>query len=117
MSSSDDAAFIVLYVQIEELDLSYCKLADTGAHAVGAFLSMHQNLRTLHLVNNNIGPSGVAGIIHGILTAESSALKNLNVRLNPLLEEGANYICAREYACFVLSQTENAKRRLDQYSR
>jgi len=88
-------------MQIEELDLSYCKLADTGAHAIGAFLSMHRNLRTLRLVNNNIGPSGVAGIIHGILIAESSALRDLDIRLNPLEEEGANYVCAREYECLL----------------
>ncbi|RLU19080.1 hypothetical protein DMN91_009438, partial [Ooceraea biroi] len=79
---------------IEELDLSHCKLADTGAHAVAEFLSMHRKLRTLHLVNNNVGPSGVAGIIHGILKAKSSALRDLNLRLNPLEDAGANHICA-----------------------
>jgi hypothetical protein len=94
--SSDELSF-VSYAQIEELDLSYCKLADIGAHAIGAFLSINQHLRTLRLVNNNVGPSGMAGIIRGILIAKSSALRDLDVRLNPVLDEGANYVCAREY--------------------
>lgn len=91
----------MFHIQIEELELSHCKLADTGAHAVGEFLSMHRRLRTLYLVNNNVGPSGVAGIIHGILKAKSSALRYLDFRLNPMQDEGANHICAREYARFM----------------
>ncbi|XP_018352866.1 PREDICTED: LOW QUALITY PROTEIN: T-complex-associated testis-expressed protein 1-like [Trachymyrmex septentrionalis] len=79
---------------IEELDLSHCKLKDKGAHAVGEFLSRHQNLKILHLTNNNIGPIGVAGIVHGLLKASSTALKHLDFRLNPLQTEGANHICA-----------------------
>ncbi|XP_019697743.2 dynein regulatory complex subunit 5 [Harpegnathos saltator] len=79
---------------IEELDLSHCKLMDTGAHAVGEFLSIHQKLKTLHLANNNIGSTGLAGIIHGILKRKSSSLKNLDLRLNPLQDEGANHVCA-----------------------
>jgi len=70
---------------------------DTSAHAVGEFLSMHQRLRTLHLANNNIGPIGVAGIVHGLIKANSTALKNLDLRLNPLQNEGINHICARKY--------------------
>nr|XP_012231218.1 PREDICTED: T-complex-associated testis-expressed protein 1 [Linepithema humile] len=79
---------------IEELDLSHCKLMDTGAHAVGEFLSMHRKLQILHLANNSIGPDGAAGLVHGILKASSTALKNLDLRLNPLQDEGANHICA-----------------------
>lgn len=84
-------------MQIEELDLSHCKLADTGAHAVGEFLLMHRKLRTVHLANNNIGPNGIAGIVYGLIKASSSALKNLDLRLNPLQSEGANHICARKF--------------------
>ena len=84
-------------MQIEELDLSHCKLKDKGAHAVGEFLSRHQNLKILHLTNNNIGPIGVAGIVHGLLKASSTALKHLDFRLNPLQTEGANHICARKF--------------------
>ncbi|XP_032685319.1 dynein regulatory complex subunit 5-like [Odontomachus brunneus] len=79
---------------VEELDLSHCKLMDTGAHAVGEFLSMHQKLKSLRLANNNIGPTGLAGLIHGILKSETSCLKNLDLRLNPLQDEGANHVCA-----------------------
>lgn len=69
---------------------------DTGAHAVGEFLSMHRKLQILHLANNSIGPDGAAGLVHGILKASSTALKNLDLRLNPLQDEGANHICARK---------------------
>ncbi|XP_028050983.2 dynein regulatory complex subunit 5 [Monomorium pharaonis] len=79
---------------VEELDLSHCKLMDIGAHAVGEFLSMHQGLSTLHLTNNNIGPDGVAGIVYGLMKAKSINLKNLDLRLNPLQNEGLNHICA-----------------------
>ncbi|KYQ55518.1 T-complex-associated testis-expressed protein 1 [Trachymyrmex zeteki] len=79
---------------IEELDLSHCKLMDNGAHAVGEFLSMHRKLKILHLANNNIGPNGVAGIVHGLIKASSTTLKHLDLRLNPLQNEGANHICA-----------------------
>ncbi|XP_029159662.1 dynein regulatory complex subunit 5-like [Nylanderia fulva] len=85
---------IVSNDNIEELDVSHCNLMDTGAHAVGEFLSMHRKLRTLHLTNNNIGPIGVAGVVHGILKASSCALKNFDLRLNPLLDEGAHHVCA-----------------------
>ncbi|KAL0111701.1 hypothetical protein PUN28_013119 [Cardiocondyla obscurior] len=79
---------------IEELDLSHCKLMDTGAHAVGELLSMHRKLRTLRLANNDIGPSGVAGIVHGLIKASATALKNLDFRLNPLRSEGLEHVCA-----------------------
>jgi len=83
---------------------------DNGAHAVGEFLSMHRKLRTLHLANNNIGPNGVAGIVYGLMKASSTALKNLDLRLNPLQNEGANHICARKFAnilqyCLILNRT------------
>ncbi|KAG5306413.1 DRC5 protein, partial [Pseudoatta argentina] len=79
---------------IEELDLSHCKLMDKGAYAVGEFLSNHQKLKILHLANNNIGPNGVAGIVYGLIKASSTALKHLDFRLNPLQTEGAHHICA-----------------------
>ncbi|XP_011064074.1 PREDICTED: T-complex-associated testis-expressed protein 1 [Acromyrmex echinatior] len=79
---------------IEELDLSHCKLMDNGAYAVGEFLSSHQKLKILHLANNNIGPNGVAGIVYGLIKASSTALKHLDFRLNPLQIEGTHHICA-----------------------
>ncbi|XP_076180898.1 dynein regulatory complex subunit 5 isoform X2 [Ptiloglossa arizonensis] len=79
---------------IEEIDFSHCKLADKGAHAVGEFLSLHKRLKVLHLVNNDIGPDGVAGVIYGLLKSEGSILKHLNLRLNPLLDSGVDHVCA-----------------------
>ncbi|XP_033319795.1 dynein regulatory complex subunit 5-like isoform X2 [Bombus bifarius] len=78
---------------IEELDFSHCKLADKGAKAVGEYLS-HKNLKILHLANNDIGPEGVAGIIYGLLKAEHTTLQHLNLRLNPLLDNGMFHVCA-----------------------
>ncbi|XP_076231005.1 dynein regulatory complex subunit 5 [Calliopsis andreniformis] len=79
---------------IEEVDFSHCKLADEGAHAVGEFLSLHKNLKSLYLTNNDIGPRGVAGIVYGLLKKEESILKHLDLRLNPLLDTGFSHICA-----------------------
>lgn len=76
------------------LDLSHCKLSDTGAHAIGEFLTIHKCLKELHLTNNEIGPGGVAGIIHGLLQDSSTPLKHLDLRLNPLRDEGGIHICA-----------------------
>ncbi|KAG7202309.1 hypothetical protein KM043_018641 [Ampulex compressa] len=78
---------------VQELNLSHCKLGDTGAQAVGEFLSMHQQLRVVHLANNNIGPSGSAGLVYGLLK-RSSLLRHLDLRLNPLRDAGAAHICA-----------------------
>nr|XP_012140977.1 PREDICTED: T-complex-associated testis-expressed protein 1 [Megachile rotundata] len=80
---------------IEELDFSHCKLADKGAHAVGEFLRMHKGLKVLHLANNDIGPDGVAGIMYGLLKREdASMLNDLNLKLNPLLDDGVVHICS-----------------------
>ncbi|XP_024943509.1 dynein regulatory complex subunit 5-like [Cephus cinctus] len=79
--------------RIEILDLSHCKLGDTGAHAVGEFLTKHRRLKELHLANNKIGESGVAGIVYGLLQQNSTPLKHLNLRLNPLRDAGGAHIC------------------------
>ncbi|XP_053985830.1 dynein regulatory complex subunit 5 isoform X1 [Hylaeus volcanicus] len=79
---------------IEEMDFSHCKLSDKGAHAVGEFLSMHKGLKVLHLANNDIGPDGVAGVVYGLLKADGSVLKHLDLRLNPLLDSGMVHVCA-----------------------
>ncbi|XP_044004505.1 dynein regulatory complex subunit 5 isoform X2 [Aphidius gifuensis] len=81
-------------VVIQVLDLSHCKLGDTGAHAIGEFLRIHKRIKELHLVNNGIGPNGLAGIVHGLLQDSSAPLKYLNLRLNPLRDEGGVHICA-----------------------
>ncbi|KZC15071.1 T-complex-associated testis-expressed protein 1 [Dufourea novaeangliae] len=77
---------------VVEIDFSHCKLADKGAFAIGEFLSMH-NLQVLRLVNNDIGPRGVAGLVHGLLKKEPE-LRHLDLRLNPLLDEGVMHLCA-----------------------
>ncbi|OXU20230.1 hypothetical protein TSAR_006153, partial [Trichomalopsis sarcophagae] len=96
---------------IEEIDFSHCKLGDAGAHAIGAFLSRRARtgrLKVLRLVNNGIGSSGVAGIVRGLLVPtddhdddEDSArgelartLARLDLRLNPIGDEGAKHLAA-----------------------
>ncbi|XP_051156658.1 dynein regulatory complex subunit 5 isoform X2 [Leptopilina boulardi] len=79
---------------LEEIDFSHCKLEDNGAQAIGLFLTMHKRLEILHLANNKIGPVGVAGIVYGLLEENSVPLKNLNLRLNPLQNEGGMQICS-----------------------
>ncbi|CAL7938947.1 unnamed protein product [Xylocopa violacea] len=79
---------------IEEIDFSHCKLGDKGAHAVGEFVSLHKNVKILHLANNDIGPQGIAGVIYGLLKKEHQILKRLNLKLNPILDVGANHVWA-----------------------
>ncbi|XP_026668671.1 dynein regulatory complex subunit 5 [Ceratina calcarata] len=79
---------------LEEIDFSHCKLGDKGAHAVGEFLSLHKNLRSINLADNGIGPEGIGGTVYGLLKREQNMLRSLNLRLNPLLDAGANYVFA-----------------------
>nr|XP_034188153.1 dynein regulatory complex subunit 5-like [Osmia lignaria] len=79
---------------IEEIDFSHCKLGDKGAYAIGEFLRVHKNLKIIHLANNDIGPEGVSGIMNGLLKREDSILKHLNLKLNPLLDDGVVHVCA-----------------------
>ncbi|KAF3423407.1 hypothetical protein E2986_01732 [Frieseomelitta varia] len=78
---------------IEEMDFSHCKLADKGALAVAEFLSQ-KKIKILHLANNDIGAEGVAGIVYGLLKTEHTILQHLNLKLNPLLDNGAFQTCA-----------------------
>lgn len=89
------------------MDLSHCKLGDDGAKTVGAFLAQHNNrrLKTLHLANNNIGPSGLAGIVQGLLQNGSMPLQRLNLRLNPLRDEGGDHICSRMFLIYSFTFT------------
>nr|XP_031832237.1 dynein regulatory complex subunit 5 [Nomia melanderi] len=77
---------------ITEIDFSHCKLGDRGAFVLGEFLSMH-NARVLRLVNNNIGPKGASGLVHGTMKREP-VLKHLDLRLNPLQDDGIAHLCA-----------------------
>ncbi|XP_012281208.1 T-complex-associated testis-expressed protein 1 [Orussus abietinus] len=85
---------VVVNNRIEELDLSHCKLGDTGAHAIGEFLTIHKRLKVLKLANNMIGSSGLAGIVYGLLQENSTPIKRLDLRLNPLQDEGGTHFCA-----------------------
>lgn len=81
------------------LDLSHCKLGDTGAHAIGEFLKIHRRLKKLYLTNNDIQADGTAGIVHGLLQDSSTPLRHLDLRLNPLRDEGGTHIAARKFSC------------------
>lgn len=78
------------------MDLSHCKLGDLGAQAVGEYLTMNKRLKVLQLANNYIGANGVQGIVHGLLQESATPLKSLNLRLNPIADDGGAHICARE---------------------
>ncbi|XP_011313832.1 T-complex-associated testis-expressed protein 1 [Fopius arisanus] len=85
---------IVVNNNIQVLDLSHCKLEDTGAHAIGEFLKMHRRLKELYLINNDIRADGVSGIVHGLLQESSTPLRHLDLRLNPLRDDGGTHIAA-----------------------
>lgn len=86
------------YIQLVELDLSHCELGDEGAHAVGAYLVLSR-VKILNVANNRIGASGMAGIALGLLKDDERepCLRRLNLRLNPLGDEGASHLAAREF--------------------
>ncbi|XP_063978515.1 dynein regulatory complex subunit 5-like [Diachasmimorpha longicaudata] len=85
---------IVVNNNIQVLDFSHCKLGDTGAHAIGEFLKIHRSLRELNLTNNDIKGAGVAGIVHGLIQGSSTPLRHLDLRLNPLRDDGGIHIAA-----------------------
>lgn len=87
-------------MQLFEIDLSHCKLGNTGAHAIGAYLDQNRRLKILRLGDNKIGPDGAAGIVFGLLQERSAPLKILDLRLNPLMDAGGSHICAREFRRF-----------------
>ncbi|CAD1474237.1 unnamed protein product, partial [Heterotrigona itama] len=96
---------------IEEMDFSHCKLADKGAQAVGEFLCQKKkkNIKTLHLANNEIGAEGVAGIVYALLKTEDATLQHLNLKLNPLLDDGAFHMCAFALAFVTVSDLLRSK--------
>ena len=84
-----------MFKQIVEIDFSHCSLGNKGAHAIGAFLTMHPSLKVLRLTNSEIGSEGFAGIVRGLLDEHATPLKRLDLRLNPLGDEGAVHLSAR----------------------
>lgn len=84
--------------QIVELDFSHCKLSCEGAQAIGGYLAeiqSNQPLRSLRLTNNDIGANGMAGITRGLLEGQSHLIK-LDLRLNPIGDDGAKHLAARK---------------------
>ena len=64
---------------LEELDLSFNKIGDKGARAVGKLIN-NSKITRLNLLDNQIGHQGMAAIAHAL--KKPTALKHLNLRLN-----------------------------------
>ncbi|XP_075250689.1 dynein regulatory complex subunit 5-like isoform X2 [Convolutriloba macropyga] len=75
---------------LEELDLSFNKIGDKGARAVGKLIN-NSKITRLNLLDNQIGHQGMAAIAHAL--KKPTALKHLNLRLNRLGDEGAQSLC------------------------
>lgn len=61
-------------------DLSYNKLENGSARAIGKLLNGHSHLVSLDLTNNRISVQGAAAIAHAL--AKNETLKSLSLRLN-----------------------------------
>ncbi|XP_026470613.1 dynein regulatory complex subunit 5-like [Ctenocephalides felis] len=79
---------LATYAPLEELDFSYCRIGNQGGLMIGKLLSMHPTLKILKLPCNCIGDLGARGIAYGLMQEGSAPLKYLDMRLNPLKEEG-----------------------------
>ncbi|KAL0850332.1 hypothetical protein ABMA28_012162 [Loxostege sticticalis] len=78
--------------RLETLDFSHCKISDDGAASVAKFISRHENLRNLLLVDNIFGPAGAESISHALNHA-GCGIRNLDLRLNNKLgSEGVAHI-------------------------
>lgn len=62
------------------VDLSYNKLSNSSARAIGKMLNDRSRLLALDLTNNHIEAQGAAAIAHAL--AKNTILKKLNLRLN-----------------------------------
>ncbi|KAJ8976667.1 hypothetical protein NQ317_004685 [Molorchus minor] len=73
---------------LTELDLSNCQIDDEGALCVAKLLGSHPTLKILNLSNNCIKQLGAEGIGFTLLQESCAQLDVLNLRLNPLGNEG-----------------------------
>lgn len=73
---------------VSHVDMSFNVISDVGARAVAALISRSDSLTTVTLVDNNIRAAGARALAHG-LTADTCALKSLDLRLNYIGDEGA----------------------------
>ncbi|KAL7290148.1 hypothetical protein TKK_0015862 [Trichogramma kaykai] len=92
---------LAVSVSISEIDFSHCRMGDGGAQAIGGFFTSRPricHLKTLKLVDNNIGPEGIAGIVRGMLLVNEKrrgpAVRKLDLRLNPIGPEGAHHLAS-----------------------
>jgi len=69
-------SYFVLFPQ----DVSYNKLSNSSARALGKLLNNRSLLQHLNLIDNGIGPQGAAAIAHAL--GKNTTLKTLNLRLN-----------------------------------
>lgn len=87
--------------QLEELDLSHCKISDTGTLCVCRYLEAGVNLKILNLTNNGIGKIGAEGLGYALLQDGCKELKELNLRLNPLGLDGTMGILRAVVRCSI----------------
>lgn len=70
------------------LDLSHCKISDTGAIALGHYLVERQTISSLCLQNNFIGGHGAHGLAYAIEFLTLGILDSLNLKFNLIGDEG-----------------------------
>ncbi|CAG9769592.1 unnamed protein product [Ceutorhynchus assimilis] len=86
---------------VQVLDLSHCKIGDTGALCCAYLLKTGTNLKTLNLSNNDIGKIGSEGIGFAMLQGNCEMLHELNLRCNPLGTEGVMGIMRAVVRCAI----------------
>ncbi|KAL4706880.1 hypothetical protein ACJJTC_010114 [Scirpophaga incertulas] len=66
---------------LETLDFSHCKIRDEGLSSIAKFVTRHEFLRNLILVDNLFGPVGAERMSQA-LNHSSCGIRNLDLRLN-----------------------------------
>ncbi|KAF7270060.1 dynein regulatory complex subunit 5-like [Rhynchophorus ferrugineus] len=91
-----DKAIILLKAllkhDLEILDLSHCKIGNKGALGISKF-TLENSVKEVILVNNRIGSKGIKALAYS-LTQTSQNIQKLNLRLNQLSDEAANWFIA-----------------------
>ena len=75
-----DVSLKTFHFTLNFVDLSYNKLSNSSARALGKMLIGRSRLVALDLTNNHIEAQGAAAIAHAL--AKNTILKKLNLRLN-----------------------------------
>ncbi|KAL1461830.1 hypothetical protein WDU94_013700 [Cyamophila willieti] len=99
-SITDDVSFdlwctLLSYKPLEEIHLLYCGVGDKTAIQIANKLSSesYNNLTRLDFTDNQIGESGGEALGKALLTS-SCKLTYLNLKLNPLRDEGTHHIAS-----------------------